>query len=226
MTMERKSTPRTPLDGALGKFQSIADALWVKLTHLRETTGRACILFTAAEPGSGTTVITATTAMALVRTLRVPVQVIETSVERPGLAGYLDLRTAPGLSDLLDGHCAIKDCWQEVHSIKGLSVISGGRARPSVQGELASESGARILDELCSRGPFTLIDAPPLLGHSYAQPLLARASGVVVVVRARSTRIAPAEATVRMLEESGVNVLGSVLNRFKSDMPFGIGEKY
>jgi Mrp family chromosome partitioning ATPase len=95
-----------------------------------------------------------------------------------------------------------------------------------VQGELASDAGAKALDELCSRGPFTLIDAPPLLGHSYAQPLLTRADGVVMVVRARSTRLAPAEATVKMLEESGVSLLGSVLNRFKSDMPFGIGEKY
>src|SRR5688572_22041966 len=179
--MAREEKRKIPLEAALGRFQSIADALWVKLARLREKTGRACVVFTAAEPGAGTTVITATTAMALTRMLRVPVRVIEANVERPGLASYLELAAAPGLSDLLEGHCTVEDCWQEVHSIKGLTIVSGGKARRSIPGELAGGSGAKALDQLLQRSDFTLVDAPPLVGHSYARPLLARADGVVLV---------------------------------------------
>ncbi len=223
--MAREEKRRLPLEAALGRFQSIADALWVKLARLREKTGRACAVFTAAEPGAGTTVITATTAIALTRMLRVPVRVIEANVERPGLAAYLEVAGAPGLSDLLEGHCTVEDCWQDVHAIKGLSIVSAGKPRRSIPGELAGGAGRKALDELFGKSEFTLVDAPPLLGHPYARPLLARTDGVVLVLRARATRLDAAEATVKMLEESGTTLLGSVLNRFKSDMPFGIGER-
>ncbi len=70
-----------------------------------------------------------------------------------------------------------------------------------------------------------IIDAPPLIDHPESRILLEYVDGVVLVLRARSSESDAAQKTLRFLEEAGVPVLGSVLNRFKSDMPFGMGER-
>ena len=223
MAQERER--RNILESAIEKVQGVADTVQARLERVAGASGRACVLFTAAEARAGTTLMAASTAMALARNLRVPVHLVEANVEHPTLASYFDLPASPGLSDLLDGSCTAEDCRQIVHTTRGLTITTGGTARRSIPGELADETGVEALDQLLSQGQLVIIDCPPLFAHTYARPLLARADGVVVVLRARSTPLAAAEQTVKMLEESGVPIFGSLLNRFKSDMPFGLGDR-
>jgi Mrp family chromosome partitioning ATPase len=216
---------RNILESAIERVQGVADTVQARLSRIADASGRTCILFTSAEPKAGTTLMAASTAMALARNLRIPVHLVEANVERPTLASFFDLPGAPGLSDLLDGRCTVEDCRQLVHTTRGLTITGGGKARRSIPGELADEAGMSALDGLLSQGKLVIIDCPPLFAHAYARPLLARADGVVLILRARSTPRAAAEQTVKMLEESGVPILGSLLNRFKSDMPFGLGDR-
>jgi Mrp family chromosome partitioning ATPase len=60
---------------------------------------------------------------------------------------------------------------------------------------------------------YVLIDAPPLKNSAEAVLFGRMADGLVVVVEANNTRRAPAKKAKQMLDESGVPVLGAVLNK-------------
>ena len=77
--------------------------------------------------------------------------------------------------------------------------------------------------EQASAGPApSIFDAPPLLTHPESRVLLEHVDGVVLVVRARSSRRADVASVKQILDDAGVPVFGSILNRYKSDMPFGM----
>jgi Mrp family chromosome partitioning ATPase len=60
---------------------------------------------------------------------------------------------------------------------------------------------------------YVLIDAPPLKSSADAILLGRMADGLVVVVEANQTRREPAKRAKRLLDESGIPVLGAVLNK-------------
>jgi Mrp family chromosome partitioning ATPase len=60
---------------------------------------------------------------------------------------------------------------------------------------------------------YVLIDAPPLNGYAEAALLGRLADGIVLIVAANDTRREPARKARQLLEESGVPVLGAVLNK-------------
>ena len=53
--------------------------------------------------------------------------------------------------------------------------------------------------------------------------LLDYADWVVLVLRSHSTQKKDAREALKIIEESGAPVFGSVVNRFQTDMPFGLG---
>lgn len=219
-----------PLDDAISKVQSIADSLWVNLSQAPGEREQARIrvrryMFVGVEPGAGTTVLAAATAMGLARNLRLEVSLVETNVAEPALAGYLNVSGTPGLSDAMDGHASLDECTRAIPACPGLHVIPAGTRRRRVPGEFATDSSRSLFQRLTSRGRYVIIDAPPLIDHPESRILLEYVDGVVLVLRARSSQSDAAQKTLRFLEEAGVPVLGSVLNRFKSDMPFGMGER-
>jgi len=60
---------------------------------------------------------------------------------------------------------------------------------------------------------YILIDAPPLNGYAEAALFGRLADGIVLILAANDTRREPARRARQLLEESGVPVLGAVLNK-------------
>jgi Mrp family chromosome partitioning ATPase len=67
-----------------------------------------------------------------------------------------------------------------------------------------------VLRELSERFETVVIDTPPLLAVSDALPLVAKASGVVVVARIDHTMRGALSRAVQILKGAGANVLGPV----------------
>ena len=211
----------SPLQDAIADVQPLAETIWSNLSALSQGRDRTRILFTSTEERAGTTLITAATALGLARNTRSEVTVVEAHLDRPALDTYLGIEGAPGLSDLLVGQAGLEDC---VHSVPGsasLGAIPGGTPRQAIAGEFAAEGAQDMLEAIAERTPFVLFDAPPLLDHAETRALLRHVDGVVLVLRARASRKSAARRAIERVEEAGVEVIGSVLNRFKSELPFG-----
>lgn len=209
-----------PIESALEALEPLLNELWTQFAGL-EIKGRreVRILFVSPRHGAGTTTLATCTALGLARHLGESVALIEENLYSPAMASYLGLPDTPGFTDVLDGKASADDAIRN-SVVDGLHVLSGGTPRRPRPGELASER-ARDLVLRASRGHrYTFLDAPPLLEYPALHPLLDRADAAVLVLRARTTRKADAGRAARILDEFGVPLFGSILNRFRSDMPF------
>jgi Mrp family chromosome partitioning ATPase len=224
MPKKRPIGASSPLQQAIEDVQPLAETIWSNLAALTPEGERARILFTSTEERAGTTLITAATALGLARNTRAQVTVVEAHLARPAMAGYLGIEPVPGLSDLLVGQSSLEQTTRDVPGCSGLTAIPGGTPRHVIAGEFAADGAREMLELIAARDRYVFFDAPPLLGHAEARALLQHVDGVVLVLRARASRKSVARRTIERIEESGVQLLGSVLNRFKSELPFGAVE--
>lgn len=215
-----------PLLGALERSGPLADSLWGKLAYLDSTAVPLRVLFVGTEDGAGATTMAGAAALGLAQNLQVEVNLIEANLARPGLATALGMEPTPGLSELLQRREALDACRRPVKGCERLSVITAGGPRNAIPGEFATEHARSVLAEITGRGRFAIFDAPPLLTHPETRVLLEYVDGVILVLRARVTRRADAVAVKRILEDCRLPIFGSIFNRYKSDVPFGIGDKY
>ena len=64
-----------------------------------------------------------------------------------------------------------------------------------------------------------IIDGPPVTAYPDSASIAAACGGALLVTRAESTRFEVVEETKRILEETGVDLLGAVLNRRRYHIP-------
>lgn len=208
---------------SVSTLQTLADDLWSSMSRLALSRDKSRILFTSPEAGAGTSTIAAATAIGLAQNLRIPIGLLEIAGGEPSLARMLGLRASPGLSDLLAGESTLAQCQQAVAGVSGLRVLVAGSSRRFVPGELATQSAKAMLAELTHAHRLVFFDTPPLLDHSVTRLVCQQVDAAVLVLRAGESSKARAAKTLRMLELAGLPVLGAVVNRFSSDLPFGIG---
>jgi Mrp family chromosome partitioning ATPase len=66
---------------------------------------------------------------------------------------------------------------------------------------------------------WVLFDTPPLNSYNDAITLAARTDGVVLVLEAEKTRREVVQKVCERLEESGIRILGTVLNKRRMYIP-------
>lgn len=177
------------------------------------------VLFTSTDHRAGTTSLTAATALGLARNLRVDVGLVETNLESPKLAEYLEISEDVGLSDLLDQRVDLAEAVQVVEVVgpQRVNVVPGGSPRLPRPGEFAAEESHKVVERLGEFCDYILFDAPPLLDHIEARVLLHEIDAVVIVLRAGISKRARAQKLVQTIEEQGIRVLGTILNRLPGD---------
>ncbi len=210
-----------PLQQAIEGIQPLAETIWSNLALLSQGRQHTRILFTSTEERAGTTLVAAATAFGLARNTRSDVTVVEANLARPALSAYLGTKATPGLSDLLVGQAHLDDCLHLVPGCLSLAAMPGGTSREVIAGEFAAPGARDMLETVATRTPFVIFDGPPLLTHPETRDLLQHVDGVVLVLRARTSKKSSARQVIERIEEAGVEVVGSVLNRFKRDAPFG-----
>lgn len=210
----------SPLQQAIEAVQPLAEELWASLAGVKGRGSSTRILFTSAESGAGTSVITAACGMGLARNLRQEVTVVEAHLARPALATYLGLPGVPGLSDMLVGRAQLEESRYQVPGCPSLFGLPAGSARPAVAGEFADDRAAELFEAVGNTGRYVLFDAPPIVDHPEVLSLLPLVDAVILVLRARASTKAHANKAVKLIEEGGGSLMGSVLNRFKPDGPF------
>jgi len=179
-----------------------------RLHQLRASRPLQTILITSSIPGEGKTFVTSNLAHAIVRQAEKSALVIDADLRAPSLHLGLGAPIAPGLSDYLRGDADDLSVIQ--HGQDGnLFVISGGSkvVNPS---ELLSNGRLKNLLRFASPiFDWIILDSPPCLPVADANILADFCDGVLLVVRAGSTRVELAEKSSQGLH---AKILGVVLN--------------
>jgi capsular exopolysaccharide synthesis family protein len=167
------------------------------------------VVVTSAVASEGKSV-TATNLALTVAAAKVRVLLIEGDLRQPKVADYLDLERAVGLSDVIAGRAEIDDVLQPWGD-GFMTVLPTGHMPPNPSELLASESAARLFDELRRRFEFIIVDTPPLIPVTDGVVAATRADGVILVVRHGRTTRHQLTLALGALENVSARLLGSVM---------------
>ena len=178
--------------------------------------GSRRVVFSGPESGCGATWTCAHAADSLAQA-RGTVCVVDCNLRAPGLHEEFGTPNHHGLSDALMGSGSIREY---VHRLsRNLWMLSCGSSAVAGQKLLATDRMRSRLAELRATFDYVLIDAAPLNASNDAIILGGLSDGVVLMLKAHSSRRDAARKAVQELQAANVRTLGAVLNERTFPIP-------
>jgi tyrosine-protein kinase len=140
---------------------------------------------------------------------------VEADLRRPGVSSFLGIDGSLGLSDVVVGDSELDDVlvrWN--HGM--LTVLPAGSLPPDPAALLGSSAMASLVATLRNRFDVVIYDSPPLYSVTDGVVLGHQTDGVVLVIRAFSTRSEHVTSSIERLSSSRLDLLGTVLTRERS----------
>lgn len=207
-------------------YPLLSDASSAKLKEAFRTL-RANVVFSSAEPGSRSLVITSTgpsegktlvasnLAIALAEAdLRV--LLVDADMRRPKQHDVFGLKREPGLSDLLVGGAKASEAVRKT-STANLWVLPAGRIPPNPAELMGSARFDEFFRSLKDHFDWVLIDTPPVMAVSDASVVAHKVTGVLFVVGAEMVSKHAAATALAQLKNGRAKLIGGVLNRVDID---------
>ena len=136
---------------------------------------------------------------------------IDADMRHPRQHALFNLDNRSGLSSALSNRGQSDDI-RRIPSFRDLSVLSAGPVPPNPQELLGRPLFAKLLDKVAKEFDVILIDTPAASEYADVQTIAVRAHGALLLARVRETRIAYLRHLAGTLTQSGVAVVGSVIN--------------
>ena len=138
---------------------------------------------------------------------------IDADMRHPHQHDLFKLNNAVGLSALLTGRAG-REIVRRIHPQLRLFVLPAGMTPPNPQELLGRPVFDLVLDQFAEQYDVVLLDTPAIAETADAQILAALAGATVMLARRNHTRHAELSAAMQSLVQSGVKVIGSVINEF------------
>ncbi len=167
------------------------------------------IVVTSAVPKEGKSTVSANLAAAIAQLGR-KVLLIDADMRVSSQHHLWQLTNAAGLSEVLVGQAEFKTSVCQV--MDNLDVLTAGVKPPNPLALLDSKRMASLIENFSDQYDFVIIDAPPLLFAADALTLSHMTDGILLVTRPGVIDSSSASAAKEMLESSGYNILGLLVN--------------
>jgi protein-tyrosine kinase len=176
------------------------------------------VVFTASDSGDGCSWICARVGELLASQVTGSVCLVDANLQNPTLHEQFGVSNHHGLSDALRQGGSMRGYVSQL-SRRNLALVSCGSDSKDVQGMVTSDRMRMRMNELRSEFDYVLIDCPSMSASEEAISLGSAADGVVLVLKANSTRKERARGAVHDLQNAQVKVLGAVLNQRTFPIP-------
>ena len=192
-------------------------ALVQRIFPLSSKQSARSVVFTGTESGTGCTWVCARAGEVLANQVSASVCLVDANLRAPRLHEQFGVANHHGLSDaLMQGEPIDQFVSQLAPS--NLAILSCGGVIDSARALLTSNRMNARLAELRSIFDYVLIDASP----REAAALAAASDGLVLVLKANSSRKETVRSTVSQLQAANVKILGAVLNQRTFPIPEGL----
>lgn len=170
------------------------------------------ITITSANPGEGKSTTIANLAVALAESGK-RVILVDTDLRRPVLHNIFELPNDRGVTTALlhPGDAELRQHLVATE-VANLQLMPCGPIPPNPAELLSSRRMAALIEALKAECDIVLFDTPPLLVFADAALLARACDGVVLTVRAHTTRLGALRHTCEQLNQAGARLLGVVLN--------------
>jgi receptor protein-tyrosine kinase len=128
-----------------------------------------------------------------------------------GLHALFKLNRGVGLSNILADRAGLEAA-QTVPGLPGLAVLPAGAVPPNPQELLGRSTFIDLLVRATSRFDVILIDTPAGADYADTEIIASRVRAAMMVARVNHTLVGQTSALARRMQDSGVSVVGSVLN--------------
>jgi polysaccharide biosynthesis transport protein len=175
------------------------------------------VVFSATESGSGCTWMCARAALVLALQHRGSVCVVDANLRTPRLHAEFGVENHSGLSDALLGNKPLRQYSQRL--AQNMWLLSSGSSCEQALTAVVSDRMRSRLSELRTAFDFVLIDAAPLNVCNEAVVLGGFTDGIVLTLKANSSRREIARRAMHEIQSANVRVLGAVLNQRTFPIP-------
>ena len=189
-----------------------------------ETGGSRVVTFCALEPGGDSSWICCRAAEMLAAQVAGTVCVVDANFSQPSLHLQFGTECGNGLTDALQHSDSIQR-YLRPGGVRNIRFLSCGSEAAQWQSLLGSDRMRARLGELRTEFDYVLIDAPALNPSNDMMVLGHASEGVVLVLKANSSRREVARKAVRDFENASVRVLGAVLSHRTFPIPEKIYKK-
>ena len=236
---ERRLDPLGPMDPVepLADVERVGSRLKIEGAELDEITKLVqrvfllpggdsphTVVFSGAESGNGCSWVCARVAEVLASQVAGSVCLVDANLRNPGLNEQFEVQNHHGLTDALRQREPVRT-FAKALSCPRLWLLSSGSEIEDGQSLLSSDRMRFRISELRSQFDYVLIDTPAITAYNDATVLGAATDGLVMVLKANSSRRESARTAIQDLRAAKVRVLGAVLNQRTFPIPQAIYEK-
>ncbi len=210
-------------------FQRLAHAVrgcWTGSQLLDLPLGAKVLLVVSSVRGEGASVVARDLAARLGESSDCRVLLVDANLRRPSQHATLGVPSGPGLTDL--AHRDGPNFHEGVVSQhpQGFAFLACGHQRENPSQFLGQPETTEIIRGLSAKYDWIVIDGPPVLDYPDASVLAGLADGAILVVKAEATRQEVVAQAKRTLAETGVRILGAVLNRRRFHIPEAVYRQF
>lgn len=170
------------------------------------------LLVTSPTAGEGKSVTVANLAVVIAQAGFSTV-IVDGNLRNPSQHYIFQVPLEQGLTDLLDSSGENLNGYLKPSQIKNLKILTCGSLAINPAELLGAPDMKQVLDNLQEIADVIICDSPPVLEAVDASVLAHQVDGVVLVIRAKRTRLDAAQQAIADLQQVKANILGSVFNR-------------
>jgi capsular exopolysaccharide synthesis family protein len=194
-----------------GAFTEAFRAVRTNIIFSSAEEGSRTLVVTSTGPGEGKTTFASNLAVSLAQTGQ-RVLLIDADMRKPKLQEAFGVPQEPGLSNVLVGSAKANEAVRKSKT-PGLWLLPAGRIPPNPAELLGSQRCKELMNTLKEHFEWIIVDSPPVMAVIDAAVIAHRATGVVFVVGADMTSRHAAKAAIGQLQNAQAKFVGAVLNR-------------
>ena len=183
-------------------------------TYLTINDNLKTILVTSAEMNEGKTSTVCNLAKCFGELDDIKVILIDCDFKKRGVSRKLGIQNPFGVSDIVFGNKKLDECIQKVEDI---DVLPSGGVPNNTSMLLNSKVMKNLVNELWEKYDYVFIDSPPICRLNDACIIAQYVDGTVLVNASKEIDPKVAKLTLEKLKKVGANVIGVVLNKFRSE---------
>lgn len=167
------------------------------------------IVVTSSVPGEGKSTTSGNLALSLAQSGN-KVLLVDCDMRKPSIHKKFKISNMSGTAELLlrkESFEDVANCYNE-----NLTIITAGKIPPNPSEMLSSRAMTAFIKEMKKEFKYIILDTPPLQAVTDAQVLSTKADGVLLVVRAGSTKREMVLNSVDLIEKVHGKIIGTVLN--------------
>ena len=167
------------------------------------------IVVTSSVPGEGKSTTAGNLAIALAQSGN-KVLLVDCDMRKPSIHKKFKISNAAGTAVLLLRKKSFEEVANDYN--ENLTIITAVKIPPNPSEMLASRAMTAFIKEMKNEFKYIILDTPPLQAVTDAQVLSTKADGVLLVVRAGSTKKELVSNSVDLINKVHGKVIGTVLN--------------